>query len=184
MNRRALSSLAISMIVFGCGPQPEIQEYEVDRKDEKVFTSDLLRDQFPTIPFRWHVPEEWEPASNDQFSAVAWQVGPEITQARITASSLPGGAGIEPQITRWRGQLSLPTDGDAMQDVETLKLKGGEAFYIDIQNDSETILGMIVPADHQLWIFKYRSPNSTAKKQRERFRRFCESLEVVESEGS
>ena len=89
-------------------------------------------------------------------------------------------AGVEPQFVRWRGQLQLPeTDpAEMMKDVETLTLKGLTGQWIEIKSDTETILGMIASYKDKLWVFKYRSSNSTAEVQRAAFRSFCESLNV------
>lgn len=176
----------ITLLLFtlsGCGSGSDIREYEVAREDEKVLTSDLLRDQFEAIPFRWEVPKDWVAAQNDQFSAFAWTAGPADASARITVSDLPGTAGVEPQFVRWRGQLQLPeiAPSEVMKDVETLTLTGMTGQWIEIKSDTETIFGMIADYKDKLWVFKYRSPNGTAEIQRAAFRSFCESLSVESS---
>lgn len=173
----------IALLLFtlsGCGSSSDVREYEVAREDEKILTSDLLRDQFEAVPFRWEVPKDWVSAQNDQFSVFAWTAGPADAAARITVSDLPGTAGVESQFIRWRGQLQLPEmDPTAMmKDVETLTLKGPTGQWIEIKGDSETILGMIASYKDKLWVFKYRSSNATAELQRAAFRSFCESLSV------
>ena len=49
---------------------------------------------------------------------------------------------------------------------------------MEIIGDSETIMGMIASYKDKLWVFKYRSANSTAVEMRDSFRSFCESLKV------
>jgi hypothetical protein len=168
------------LVITGCGQGSDIREYEVDREQEKILTSDVLRDQFEAVPFRWSVPKNWTATENDQFSAFAWTAGSGEAAARITVSELPGTAGVEPQFVRWRDQLMMPKidPADVMKSVETLTMKGLTGQYIDIEGDSESILGMIVSHKGKLWIFKYRSANSTADQQRDAFRKFCESLSV------
>ena len=180
MNKLPLYITLLLLTSSGCGSSSDIREYEVAREDEKVLTSDLLRDQFEAVPFRWEVPKDWVAAQNDQFSAFAWTAGPSDASARITVSDLPGTAGVEPQFVRWRGQLQLPeTDpAEMMKDVETLTLKGLTGQWIAIQSETETILGMIASYKDKLWVFKYRSSNSVAEVQRAGFRSFCESLSV------
>ena len=180
MNKLPLYITLLLFTLSGCGSSSDIREYEVAREDEKVLTSDLLRDQFEAVPFRWDVPKDWVAAQNDQFSAFAWTTGPSDASARITVSDLPGTAGVEPQFVRWRGQLQLPeTDpAEMMKNVETLTLKGLTGQWMTINSDTETILGMIASYKDKLWVFKYRSSNSTAEVQRAAFRSFCESLNV------
>ena len=173
-------SVLLLLSAAGCGPSSPIREYEVPRESEQVLTSDLLRDQFEAIPFRWKVPTDWEAAENDQFSAFAWTAGPAGVRARITVSDLPGTAGVAPQFARWRGQLQLPEvdPAEMMKSVETIKVGGLTGQWIEIEGQSESILGMIAEYGNKLWVIKYRSANSTAKEQRDAFRGFCESLSV------
>lgn len=170
--------IALFFVTLGCGQSSAIREYEVTRESEEVLTSELIRDQFEAVPFRWKVPSDWEAAENDQFSAFAWSAGPSAAKARITVSDLPPTAGIEPQFVRWRGQLQLPEidPAEMMKSTETVKAKGLSGQWIEIPGESETILGMIAAYQGKLWVFKYRSVNSTAKEQKEAFRGFCESL--------
>ena len=164
----------------GCNKSSGVLQYDVDRESEKVLTTDLLRDQFDPIPFRWKVPAEWAEAENDQFSAMAWTAGPKSDPARITVSGLSAASGVEAQIVRWRGQLQLPemAVSEVMKSVEDVMLQGATGKWCAFANDTESILGMIVPHQDKLWIIKYRSGNDTAAKERDVFRSFCESLQV------
>ena len=174
----------LSLVFIGCNRGSAIVQYEVDRESEKVLTSDLLKDQFDPIPFRWKVPDEWTEADNDQFSAVAWNAGPKKDVARVTVSGLSQASGLEAQFVRWRGQLKLPemSVADAMKSVDEVALKGATGKWCEFKNDTESILGMIVPHKDRLWIFKFRGANATAAKERDRFRSFCESLQIESAE--
>lgn len=179
-HRCILTGSLLALICCGCGPDVEIREYTVPPESERVFTSDLLKDEFGSIPFDWKVPESWSIAENDQFSKIAWEVGPESQEARITVSDLPIAAGLVPQITRWRGQVNLtqgPQD-DPMQGTEPLKIGDVSATYVDLQGPEETILGLLVPVKSKLWIFKFRGNNEVAEDQRQAFRSFCESIQI------
>ncbi len=174
------STLSLCLLFVGCGPQAEIREYTIEAESERVFTSDLLRDEFGPIPFEWDVPEEWEIADNDQFSKVAWQVGPKGEQARITLSDLPIAAGLVPQLTRWRGQIQIeqgPKD-DPMDGTEPITIGDRDATYVDFKGTDATILGLLVPLESKLWIFKFRGDNKVADEQRGAFRKFAESVKV------
>jgi hypothetical protein len=172
--------LLYCFLLCGCDSASQISEYDVKRESGKVQTSDVLRDQFEAIPFRWKVPADWREAQNDQFSSFAWRAGPKDAEARITITDSPAGAGIEPQFIRWQGQLNIPETESAklLSSVEELDLGKVKGRWIEIKGDSETILGMVAPYKDKLWIFKFRSSNATAADQREAFRAFCESLNV------
>ena len=172
--------LFVLVLLCGCDPQSQIREYEVAHEPGKVMTSDVLRDQFETIPFRWEVPKDWEQAENDQFSLFAWTAGPKGEASRITISSLAGSAGIEPQFIRWQGQLKIPESETAelLKSVEEVTLGEIKGRRIEIKGEAESILGMIVPYNEKLWVIKFRGTNSTAADQRKAFRSFCESLKA------
>ncbi len=168
------------LIPVGCNKNSRVVQYEVEREPEKVLTTEVLRDQFDPLPFLWTVPKEWEDAENDQFSTMAWTAGSKNDSARITVSGLSAASGLEAQIVRWRGQLKLPEMevAEVMKSVEDVTLKGATGKFCEFTNDTETILGMIVPHQTKLWIIKYRSSKALAEKQRTVFRGFCESFKV------
>ncbi|MCP4170344.1 MAG: hypothetical protein GY758_06175 [Fuerstiella sp.] len=151
---------------------------------ERVFTSEMIRSQFPAIPFQWSVPDSWGVADNDQFSKMAWEVSLDGEEGRITLSDLPGAAGLIPQVTRWQGQLGMTPDPKAnpMDDMETVELNGGTGTIVDLKGEDETILGMLLPVNDKLWIFKFRGRNKLADSERDSFREFCKSVEISAGE--
>ncbi len=177
---------AVAAVVFavGCGGDYEIREYVVPRESDEVVTSDALKSQFPRIPFTWQVPADWQVSENDQFSTAAWQTGPVAQEARITLSKLSAAAGLEQQIVRWRTQLNLETTTEEELAKSSTERKLGEttASFVDINNEEETILGLIVLVDETMWIFKYRAPNTTAKQTGDSFRKFVDGLQLAKSE--
>ncbi|MEO2036172.1 MAG: hypothetical protein ABGZ35_29210 [Planctomycetaceae bacterium] len=174
------------LIPAGCSEPPAIQKYVVASENQKNLTSELLRREFPPIPFRWDVPETWNVTSNDQFSVRAWKAGPPEKQARITLGQFPARTGIPAQVMRWRGQVGLKTDSEdaAMQDVQALRTKNGAGSFATVEGEAETILAFILPIETQFWIFRFKGPNSTAESEDDRFRRFCESLQYVAPPGT
>ena len=180
MFRFDIFCVLLLLAQIGCNRNSGIVRYEVDRESDKVMSTDLLREQFDPIPFRWKVPAEWTEAENDQFSAIAWTVGSKKNPARITVSGLSAASGLEAQIVRWRGQLQLPemATAELMKSVEDVALSGATGKWCDFRNETESILGMIVPHEDKLWIIKFRGGNATAEKARDAFRGFCESQKV------
>jgi hypothetical protein len=185
-NNSLLSAAAIVVVlsvnVAGCGKDPEIRQYVIESENERGLTSELLRGQFPTIPFRWDVPKSWELASNDQFSVRAWSVGAPPDPARITLGQFPARTGIPAQVMRWRRQLGLEADNpdEAMKNIQALKTRNGAGSFATIEGAKETILAFILPVDNQFWIFRFKGTNTTAKAEGDRFRRFCGSLEYIQ----
>ncbi len=174
----------VASVLSGCAPAPEIREYTVESEHDRVFTSEMIRSQFPAIPFQWGVPDSWVVTDNDQFSKMAWQVSLDGDEGRITLSDLPGAAGLVPQVIRWRGQIGLTADpkADPMDGTETVKLDGGTGTIVDLEGEEESILGMLLPVMDKLWIFKFRGRNKLASAQRDSFRAFCKSVRISAGE--
>ena len=170
------------LIIAGCSESPGIREYVVARENQKDLTSELLRSEFPSIPFLWAVPEAWAVASNDQFSMRAWATGPATRPARITLGKFPAHTGVPAQVMRWRRQLGLKTDDIdvAMQSVTSLRTQNGAGSFATIEGENETILAFILPIESHFWIFRFKGPSSTSEATADLFRRFCQSLEYVQ----
>ncbi|MCH2203420.1 MAG: hypothetical protein MK102_15735 [Fuerstiella sp.] len=176
-----LTAGTLLLFLAGCSDEPALRHYVVARENERDLTSDLLRREFPPIPFQWELPKTWTLASNDQFSLRAWKTGPPANPARITLGQFPIRTGIPPHITRWRRQVGLDsTDDDtAMKDVKALKTQNGAGSYAAIKGKTESIFAFILPIESQFWIFRFKSANITAETESEFFRKFCQSLTYV-----
>lgn len=178
---------AVTALVTGCSDKPQVREYVTEREEQRLFTTDVLRGEFATMPFDWTVPSDWKSAENDQFSRKAWSAGPssQELQARITISDLPASAGLSAQVERWAGQAKLGAEAAAeiMSNIEEVSVGDLSGSWVELQGPEETILGFIIPHGDKLWVIKYRSVNSTAAQLRSSFRGFCESLKV-EKTGS
>lgn len=174
-------SLCMAFGLVGCGQSSQIQQYVAERENERVFTTDALREEFPVIPFEWTPPKSWEVAENDQFSLVAWTTGPKVAQARITVSNVNAASGVEAQVTRWRGQIGLPPIDDPkelMSSLSDLRIGDVTGTWVELKGGAETILAFLVPLEDKLWVFRYRSSNETAAKEKSGFRTWCESIKI------
>jgi hypothetical protein len=177
-----LFPIAALTLCSGCGQRSKIREYTVEREAGKVLTSEVFRSQFPTIPLRWEAPKSWRVADADEFSRMAWTAGPVAREARITITDLPGTAGVEPQVIRWRRQLSLPAveGAELMQDAEEIEI----GTWIEVAGPTDSILATIVPHEDKLWVVRLRGPNATVLEEKNTFRSFCESLSFPKAQGS
>ncbi|MCA9051835.1 MAG: hypothetical protein KDA89_24020, partial [Planctomycetaceae bacterium] len=80
-------------------------------------------------------------------------------------------------------QLNLKTETEEELAGSYREITVGKSTgtFVDISNDTETILGLIVSVNETMWIFKYRAPNATTKQTGDSFREFVEGLEVADS---
>ncbi len=182
-HRYLLPLAAVWLLSCGCGEPPAISQYVIDSETDPHFTSELLRRDFPPVPFRWEIPKSWSPTSNDEFSLRAWNAGPPAASAGITIGRFPARSGIPSQVHRWRRQVGLErkSDDEAMKAVESLKTKNGAGSFAAIEGPTESIFAFILPVKSHFWIFRFRARNDTAGVEADGFRSFCESLEYVAS---
>ncbi len=168
--------LLATVLLTGCEPEAEIRQYVAPAEFQQMLTSDLIRDRFASVPFRWSVPSAWKAAQNDQFSQFAWTTGGSGA-TRITVTSLPSTAGIAPQVARWAGQIGLEgaAPADLMQSVEPLQIGGMSGQWVELAGPSETILGMLLTYKDKIWVVKLRGVSAEATAARDGLRSFCES---------
>ncbi|MCA9035511.1 MAG: hypothetical protein KDA91_10280 [Planctomycetaceae bacterium] len=175
--------LLLFACLTGCGNKAEIREYVVEPEEDKVITSEVLRRSFGSIPLKWTQPEGWRTAANDQFSVLAWVTSDQKdVEARVTLTDLPGSAGIVPQIARWRGQIELDdaAPDEMMKDVETIDLGDGQTgSYVQLKGKKESILALILSVEDKMWVLRYRGNEMAVRDSGAEFRRFCESVRVV-----
>jgi hypothetical protein len=167
------------ILLSGCGQTTEIREYVAEREIDRVVTTDVLRDEFPTLPFEWPTVEGWRTAENDQFSLVAWTAGPKTSEARITVSNVNAASGIEAQVARWRGQIGMPEVSDPEElkkGLSEIRLGEVTGTWVELKGGAETILAMLIPFEDKLWVFRYRSSNETATLEAKSFRGWCEAI--------
>lgn len=177
-----LSCALFCLLSAGCGEQVQIAEYEVPSENDHGLTSEVLRDQFPPVPFRWDVPQTWRIAANDQFSVRAWTTGDPADAARITVGRFPSASGIPAQVIRWRRQLEMESvdDETLMKDVTQLETKDRPGSFVSLHGERETIQALILPIEKDFWIIRYKSSLATAENEANAFRAFCQSVEYVD----
>jgi len=160
----------------GCEPAAEVRQYVAPAEYERMLTSDLIRDRFDSVPFRWSVPSQWVKARNDQFSKFAWTTGAN-SETRITITSLPSTAGIAPQVTRWAGQIGIEASNPAtlMNSVEPLEMGGLTGQWVELAGPGETILGMLLAHRDKIWVVKLRGTAAQAAAAKKSLRSFCQS---------
>ena len=177
IRRRVFAVFTLTII--GCTEPGEIRDYDVEPENDRELTSEVLRDQFPHVPFRWDIPDTWRIAANDQFSLRAWTAGPPASAARITLGKFPAASGISAQVRRWRRQVDLETTDDeaAMKDVKSIDTRNRSGSWISLDGKRDAIRALILQIESDFWILKYRSSLETAKLEAKAFRSFCDSFE-------
>lgn len=179
-----LTALAI-LFASGCGTDSEIRSYTVPAGDQEPAGTERLRVLFarstrnaPAALPKYDVPESWRQTTNDQFSSAAFLAGPADREARITVTRTGGGAGLDAQLNRWRGQVQLqPLSLDEWKEqMQAIDMGGVAAAYVVLEGAEKSIVGAIAQHEGMMWFFKMSGPNATVEEEQQRMKSFCESV--------
>jgi hypothetical protein len=136
------------------------------------------------LPFRYQVPEGWEPIAGGQFSSIGYDVVSGKAKARVTITGLAGdGGGVLFNLKRWRqdkGQAALPAipDAEIVREARTLAVAGIEATYADFSGNDLRILGVILPLRDRSWFIKMIGPPDLVGRQKANFEAFVKSFKL------
>jgi hypothetical protein len=136
------------------------------------------------LPFRFEVPQGWQPSAGGQFSSIGYDITEGSARARVTITGLAGdGGGILFNLKRWRqdkGQAALPPipDADIARQAQALPIAGVQATYADFSGKDVRILGIILPLREKAWFIKMTGPPELVGRQKSNFEAFVKSLRL------
>ena len=127
----------------------------------------------------WDVPNGWKQIAPGQMQ-VARFVLPQQNGAggEVFVSVFPSDTGGNlANVNRWRRQLKLPeTDEKNLASLVTpLDAAIPNAVLVDMTNDTQRMLGAIVPRSGQWWFYKLLGDNAAVGAERDNFIRFAKS---------
>lgn len=127
----------------------------------------------------YEIPAGWIPGRTTEFRKAAFSVKDGDQELEITVIPLGAGSGTLLQnVNRWRGQIKLPEVKEAelaklVKKVETLGVAGD---YVELVGPTDTILGVMAPAEGQVWFIKLSGDSKLAERENARFQEFVKSL--------
>ncbi len=122
-------------------------------------------------------------------SAYAFEVaGDDASRVSVTVTRLGGAAGgLASNVNRWRQQVGATPLGEAeLEDaVKEIPLVNAIGDYVAIESPegaskAQAILGVIVNRDGATWFFKLQGDLELARREREKFEAFVQSVEFPE----
>jgi hypothetical protein len=116
--------------------------------------------------------------------AAAFEVTDGGQKAEVTAISLPtSGSDLLANVNRWRDQLQLAptTQAELAESLEKVPIGERTAEYIEIYGAEDAaprqaIYGVVANAGPVTWFFKLTGSAELAQRERERFKKFVESV--------
>lgn len=144
--------------------------------------------QQPPLPFDYVLPEGWtrKPAGRMRLAEFEARDG----ERRATISVSTAGGELAANVNRWREQIGLPLLSaaeldDSLKKIPVGNLPGDYAvlFGPGDSDSSQSILGVIVPAQGQQWFFKLQGDTGLAKREQRPFEQFVHSIRFRGTEG-
>jgi hypothetical protein len=128
----------------------------------------------------WTIPPDWKQIDPGAMLFAKFSIASGDAKADVNVSELAGdGGGLEPNISRWRGQLGLPAIAEILP--TSFDVTGGKATVVDYTGtDSKTgkparLVGAIVPQNGQTWFYKLMGDEQIVAQQKDAFIKFIQS---------
>jgi hypothetical protein len=126
---------------------------------------------------KWTVPEGWKegPAKSMRLVTFSPADKPGV-ECYVTILAAQGG-GLEANVNRWRGQLSLPPLTAAeIAALPTVRVLGRDARMVEMDGGASGLFGLVCEVEGQTVFVKMTGPIEALRAERERFIAFCKSL--------
>lgn len=127
---------------------------------------------------RWEVPGSWKQVAPGQMQIARFAVQKDGAGAEVFVSVFPNDTGgTLANVNRWRRQLKLAEvdEKELATLVTPLDPASPNAVLVDLTNDSQRMLGAIVPRGNQWWFYKLLGASTAVGAERENFIRFAKS---------
>jgi hypothetical protein len=183
------------VVAAGCKPQDQIATYSTP-KPESIETPIAgpnpaamppRMGSRPTSPaagkpeVKFAKPEGWQESAGTPFSVAAFEVVDGDQRIETTVS--PTGGDLLANMNRWRDQVGLPhfTSEEMEKAFESREVNGLPAKFIEMHSPDgapkkDSILGVVVEDGDRTWFVKLRGSTELAKREREKFDAFANSL--------
>lgn len=139
-------------------------------------------------PFAWTVPAGWKEQGPRDMRVATWAPeGTSKTEVYVTVLAGTGG-GAFANVNRWRGQVGLDDlTSEAFEQLPRAKVLGVDAVFVEVEGTfkgmaesggdaGSMLLGMFLQRPGRAVTVKMTGPADEVRRERERFRAFCESF--------
>ena len=132
----------------------------------------------------WTIPSDWQPAPLSQFLVAKFSItNADGAQAAVNFSSLAGdGGGLQPNVNRWRAQLSLPPLDGGLVEVVVGQTSSIDLSGTDVRTGKPArLIGTIVPQNGQTWFYKLMGDPDLVAQQKDSFIKFVQSAKYPDA---
>lgn len=189
---RPSHALAAMLPLLASCRDHQIKTYTVpkERPEPAVSVANMSPDRMANAPvdtahgaaLTWTAPSHWVPKEGSAMRKATYAIsGQGGAEAELTVTAFPGDVGGDlANINRWRGQLQLPPLAAGELESATRHLDIGELHVTTVEivgaDNTQRLLGAIVPFDGATWFFKLTGPDTLVANERAAFDTFIRTL--------
>lgn len=176
MSRALIIAL---LLCLGCDRVESITTYPAPKDSPPPQEQPAAQPEDSEI--HWTVPAGWKETANVQFAQATFLVSPDAPDVKCTATPMaPIEGALLSNVNRWEGQLGLPPTpaGELANVARRITVGSIDGARVDLSSADKTrrLLGVILAAPGQLWIFKLMGPSTVVDAQQSSFDAFISSV--------
>ena len=113
-------AVLITLILFSCSSEDNIRTYRLPKKSNEVVAlveekkvSSKITGKTKNFTLKWETPEGWEQFDGHPMRMASFYVPHTVGKGELSITEFSGmSGGIQANINRWRGQVSLPPQSE------------------------------------------------------------------------
>jgi len=180
----------ISLTLFSCSSDNNIRTYRLPKKPNEVpALVEEKKVSFKTIgetknfTLKWETPESWEQFDGHSMRMASFYVPHTVGKGELSITEFSGmSGGIQANINRWRGQVSLPPQSEqSIMDASiTHNSELGKFLFFELSNEksNQGILASIYELKNRTVFVKLSIEHSAIPEVKKDFLTFSESISL------
>lgn len=129
----------------------------------------------------WTAPAAWTTKPRGSMRKGSFAVKGDAGEADLGITAFPGATGgLEANLNRWRGQVSLPAlpPAEVVAATEKFESNGLQFIVVDYAGGGTRLIGAIVPYGGNSWFFKLIGPDAVVAGQKTAFLEFLHTVKA------
>ena len=180
----------IILISLSCNSEDKIRTYRLPKKlnevpalvEEKKVSSKTI-DETKKFTLQWQAPESWEQFDGHSMRMASFYVPHSVGKGELSITEFSGmSGGIQANINRWRGQVSLPPQSEqSIIDASiTYNSDLGKFLFFELSNEktNQCILASIYELTNSTVFVKLSIEHSAILEVKKDFLTFSESFSL------
>ncbi len=167
---------------FASGPSPGAGPFATNRPPTSAASGASPPVSNPG--FEYTVPESWAPGRSGGIRKLAFVTDEDGEETELTVTTLgKAGAGVLPNVNRWRGQIGLePIASAGLEDLTSeIDFSGNRATLIELRGKEKSMRVVMAERGNVVWFFKMMGSTDAITRQEKNFMEFIQSVKFPDN---